>query len=303
MATGHAASNVRWALRFLIGLFFVAAGFLRLQALAQAPAAGIPAAPPGGIDAAKLPDTNGVHLGMSQDQAVAAMKALYPGNLLTIYYDKHADGTVWIARLSGVTAQNCSSNCDSMEVYLSMPPSPVQVVSIHRGLILPSGKQPTLDTTVASLRQKYGKELASSKGGPGVLAWAYDEQGQPANPQGPSNWNPADCGGGSIGTTSGYTDPKQPMEVDAALPPIPLAQQLPGLTGNLCNRNVFVTAQVLQGAAIQGVPVVQQIFMFLGENPLMIRDAVADQQYFDSQAAAKQQQQQKNAQQQKAPTL
>jgi hypothetical protein len=302
MATGHAVSNVRWVLGFLIGLFFVTAGFAGLQALAQAPATGIPAAPPGGIDAAKLPDTNGVHLGMSQDQAVAAMKALYPGNLLTIYYDKAPTGTVWISRLSGVTAQNCSTNCESMEVHLTMPPSPVQVATILRTINLDPAKQPTMETTVASLRQKYGKELTTTKAGPNVLTWAYDEQGQPINPQGPSNWSPSDCVGGTLGMVSGSTDPKQPMEVDAALPPIPLAQQVPNLTKNLCNYNVYVRVQ-LQTGTIQGTQVVGQIFIVLDENSMMLRDAVADQQYFDSQAAAKQQQQQKNAQQQKAPAL
>jgi len=302
MTANHVASRAWRAIGVFVALVFVAAGFAGLRALAQAPAAGVPAAPPGGINASKLPDANGVHLGMSQDQAVAAMKALYPGDLLTIYYDKLPNGTVWIARLSGVTAQNCNTNCDSMEVYLSMPPSPVQVISIQRAMQMAAGKQPTVDTTLASLRQKYGKELALTKSGPDVLAWAYDEQGQPIDPQGPSNWNPADCAGQTLGTTSGYTDPKQPMDVDTALSPIPLAQQLPGLTGNLCNRNVYVRVQLSRNS-IQGTPVVAQIGIFLGEKSLMLRDAVVAQQYFEGLQAAKQQQQQKNAQQQKAPTL
>lgn len=41
----------------------------------------------------------------------------------------------------------------------------------------------------------------------------------------------------------------------------------------------------------------------MGDESLMLRDAVADQQHFDGLAAAKQQQQQMKAAQQKAPTL
>lgn len=173
------AKNLRGALRVLVVLGFVAAGFAGLRALAQSPAAGIPAAPPGGINAAKLPDTNGVHLGMSQDEALAVMKQLYPGNQLTIYYDKAPTGAVWISRLSGVNGSS-----ESMEVHLTMPPSPVQVAEILRTISLDPAKQPTMETTIASLRQKYGKEL-TTKTGPNMLTWAYDEQGQPINPQGP----------------------------------------------------------------------------------------------------------------------
>jgi hypothetical protein len=297
MTARHIATASRYAITTLIALVLVASGFADLRALAQTPTTGIPAAPAGGINASKLPDVEGLHLGMTVDQAIAVMKPLFPVNYQTLYshYDK---GPTWVSSLRGTS----TDNSDYLEVYFSMPPNPQQVVSIHRTLNLPAGKQPTMDATVASLRQKYGKELASTKSGVGVMAWAYDEQGQPANPQGPSNWNPGDCAGQSYGVTGGEPPPGQGLEVDYVLGPVPLAQQLPALTGNLCSRNVYVTARVGQGA-IQGVAVVQGIFMYLGEEPLMLRNAVAGQQYLDGLAAAKQQQQQKNSQQQKAPAL
>jgi hypothetical protein len=77
---------------------------------------------------------------------------------------------------------------------------------------------------------------------------------------------------------------------------------LPGLIRDLCNENVYVQVQ-LGSTSIQGTPVVQSINMHLSENSLGLRDAVANQKYFDAQAAAKQQQEQKDTQQQKAPTL
>ncbi len=74
------------------------------------------------------------------------------------------------------------------------------------------------------------------------------------------------------------------------------------MNADLCNQDVYVTAQLLVGD-LQGTPVVTQIYMYLGEKPLMARDSAASQQYLAGVADAKTQQQMKNAQQQKAPTL
>ena len=277
-------------------LIFITLGFTSRQSLAQATQ--VPEGPPGGVNASKLPDADGIHLGMSVAQATAVMKALFPGTGLEILYSHYQNGPTWVSSLRGQSPDQS----DSVFVFFSMPPNPQQVTFIQRGLILPAGKQPTQDNTVASLRQKYGKELASTENGAGAMAWAYDEQGQPANPQGPSNWRPADCPGQAIGTTSGETPPGPGLEVDYVLGPVPIAQQLPSLAANLCNRDVFVTAQ-LQLSNIQGTPVVSQIQIFMSEKPLALRNSVAGQQYLDGLAAAKQQQKMKNAQQQKAPTL
>ncbi len=297
------ALRSRRAIRMLsvaAATYAASAGTLLLAQQQPLPA-GVPAAPPGGVIGSKLPDTNGVHLGMTQDEAIAVMRRLYPDHL-TIYYDKAPTGAVWTGRLSGTTDVSCPNGCETMEVALSMPPSPVQVVAIQRTINLAAGKQPTLDNTIASLRQKYGKELPLKEGA-AVMSWAYDEQGQPIIPQGPPGWQP-DCAdaGGTPGTFAGYPDPRQPLEIDAALAPIPLAQQVPNLTKNPCNQNVYVHVQ-LGISTIQNTQVVGQIFIKLGEQSMMLRDAVADQQVFDGLAAAKRQQQQNANTQQKAPSL
>jgi len=284
MTTGQAAIHARRLLRILAGVLF-AAGLTGLRALAQALPAGVPAAPPGGIDAAKLPDTNGLHLGMSQDQALTVVKRLYPANL-NITTNKEADGTTWIRHISAAKVQNCITSCDDIDVAFSPPPNPIQVIGINRAINSGNATPPTLDAVVVSLRKKYGKELDSAN--PSTMTWAYDELGQSINPQGPSNWKPANCA--SAGS----------FEVPGATP---LAQILPRLTANLCNRGVFVVAQVLPGSAIQGVPVAPQIFIIMGEKSLQFRDGVAAQQYAEALATAKKQQEMKTAQQQKAPTL
>lgn len=279
------AVSTQRILNTLVGLFFLTATLVGTHASAQAPPAGVPAAPPGGVDPSKLPDTDGLHLGMSQDQAVAIVKRLYPFDI-NIATNKEADGTTWIRHISGSKIQNCHDSCDDIDISLSPPPNPTQVIGITRALNSANGTPPTTEAVVASLRKKYGKELAS--GDPATMTWAYDEQGQPINPKGPSNWRAADCAHAG----------------DLEIPgPTPLAQIFSRLVANLCNHGVFVTAQILPGRAIQGVPVAQQIYITLGEKSLQLRDGVAAQQYAEARAAGKQQQEMKKAQQQKAPSL
>lgn len=284
MGSEQVAINVRRLLWLL--LLFVTAGLSSPPVLGQgALPAGVPAPPPGGINPAKLPDSNGVHLGMSVAEAMAVIKGLYPGDLTTATTEKLADGTMWTRNIRADCKQSSNASCDSIVVSFSPPPNPVQVIGVARTIIYGLSTPPTVDAAVASVRQKYGKEVMSDVG---LLAWAYDEQGQPIHPQGPSNWRPADCASAGDMGIPGAT---------------PLAQILPNLTRNLCNRGVFVTVRVLPGPAIQGVPVVSQIYIYLNERSLEFRDGVAAQQYWEARAANLQQQEMKKAQQQKAPKL
>src|ERR1700722_12965357 len=64
-----------------VAIFLTTIG-VALEVTAQS--AQIPPAPAGGIDAAKLPDILGIHLGMTSDVVIPKMKALYPGLTFTI---------------------------------------------------------------------------------------------------------------------------------------------------------------------------------------------------------------------------
>jgi hypothetical protein len=286
---------MRASSRILAIAIFIAAGFAGWQVLAQT--AQLPAGPPGGVNASKLPDVEGVHLGMTVDQATAVMKSLFPGSALQTFFSHYQKSPMWVARLEGGLDQN-----DVLDVSFSPPPNPQQTVLIQRHIVMPPGKQPTLQTIVTSLRQKYGQDLPATSGA-ALMAWAYDEQGQPVNPQGPANWRPVDCGGAALGITPGETLPGQGLEVDYVLGATPLASLLPGLTSNLCNKNVFIKAQLDLPNNPQPTTTIDQISISLSENPLMLRNAVAGQQYLDGLQAEKQQQQLKQAQQQKAPSL
>jgi hypothetical protein len=273
-----------------------ATGIIGQQTPAQT--AQVPAGPAGGVLASKLPDAEGVHLGMSVAEATAVMKGLFSGDGLQVLYSHYLNGPTFVSSMKGQS----QDQTDFLSVFFSMPPNPQQVTFLQRTMIMPPGKQPTEANTMAGLRQKYGKELTNTKPGTGIFGWAYDEQGQPASPQGPENWNPADCANQMMGVAGGQPQANSSLEVNAILDPIPLAQELPGLVKNLCNRNVFVTAQIL-ASSIQGTPVVNQMYIYLGEKPLALRNSVAGRQYLEGQATAKQQQQLKNAEQNKAPSL
>jgi hypothetical protein len=282
--------------RFLAACVLLATGFFGQQVLAQT--LQVPAGPTGGVIASKLPDAEGVHLGMSVAEATAVMKSLFPGSGLQLLYSRFLNGPTFVSSMKGES----QDHNDFLWVYFSMPPNQQQVTFLQRTMILPPGKQPTEANTMTGLRQKYGMELRNTKPVTGLVGWAYDEQGQPASPQGPENWNPADCANQMMGVAGGQPDPNSSLEVNALVDPVPLAQQLPGFITNLCNRNVFVRAQLLL-SNIQGTSVVNQMYVFLGEKPLALRDTVAVDQFLEGQAAAKQRQQQKNAEQNKAPVL
>lgn len=289
-------------MRWQIGFRMVVTSALLATSLATTPllAQTLPlaASPAGSVNASKLPDAEGVHLGMTVDQATAVMKGLFSGAGLLLRYSHYDKGPAWISSITGTSPDQH----DNLLVFLSMPPNPQQVVFVQRTLILMPGKQPTEDGTVASLRQKYGKELPPIKNGTGMMAWAYDEQGQPATPQGPANWSPTDCAQQKFGVAGGQADPASSLEIDYVPDSVPLAQKLSTMNADLCDRDVYVTAQLLLGS-IQGTPVVNEIYMYLGEKPLMVRDFAAGQEYLAGVVDAKRQQQMKNAQQQKAPSL
>jgi hypothetical protein len=282
--------------RIVVSSILLVAGFGATRISAQASL--MPAGPPGGVNASKLPDTQGIHLGMTVDQASAAMKSVFPGTAPQVKYSHYGREPAWVSSMSGANQEQH----DFLQIFFSMPPNPQQVVFVQRTLILVPGKQPTAESTVASLRQKYGKELPLARNSAEMMAWAYDEQGQPASPKGPANWSPTDCAQQKLGVTGGLPDPASSLQVPPFPDPLPLAQKVSTMTADLCNHHVYVTAQLMLGN-IQGTSVVAQISMYLGEKPLMVRDYLAGQQYLQGVIDAKSQQQMKNAQQQKAPTL
>jgi hypothetical protein len=283
-------------IKLIAAAIFVVASFAGLQAMGQAPSA-----PAVNVDSSKLPDIEGVHLGMSEPQAMNVMTSLFPGAALKPRPAKFANAPdkPWITRIEGTVAQTCSSPCsDQLAVILSMPPNPQQVVSLERGIVFLQGKEPTLDAMLASLRQKYGQEVATTK--PPRMGWLFDEQGRPLAP---SKTYLPDCADQMIGVSSGGQDMKDPISLGGVVgtPPI-TAKDIAALTAQPCRSHVYIRVELLT-YPIQGVSVVTQLHMYVSENDLDTRDAIASQQYLDGIAASQKQQQLKHDQQVAAPKL
>jgi hypothetical protein len=295
--------------RSIVALLFVAAGLVGTGAAARpagAPAqtarpapAQIPAAPAGGINPSKLPDIQGIHLGMSPDDLLPKLKVLYPGTtfmtLAKMAY-VNAPDKPWVG---GVVANlDCRpnpSNCgpDQFRVIFSAPPSKQVAVYLSRELTFQAGKLPTQQTLIAALTQKYGPNpIITNPASPGILTWAFDEQGQPVAPTAPKN---------KVGCVTGTTlSPSQGIQSYAA-GLLPFSQDdINRMVTMKCALGVYVVADL--GAGIGG-GVVPAMTVKIVENSEDLRDAIAGQQYLDSVNNAQQQQKLKNAQQQGAPKL
>jgi len=152
-----------------------------------------PFASSGPPDFSKLPDIGGtLRLGLSNDEAQAAMVKMHPGYKVV----PGPTGTIQGAmsrgnQLGGIRGQfwldDAKQLLDNTFAYYTMPPNKQQAFTVARNYPYP---QPGIDKLklVAALRQKYGSETkavyAWDKTKPGTgdininaMYWAYDEQG------------------------------------------------------------------------------------------------------------------------------
>ena len=301
-------NSVTRTMKPIVAMIFVAASLVAMRAAVQpasAPAqsAQIPAAPAGGINPSKLPDIQGIHLGMSPDDLIPKLKVLYPtgkgpfafGLKLANAQYIHAPDKPWVANI--IATLDCrSGNCgsDQTRVIFSAPPSRQVAVYIQRAIGFQSGKFPTQQTLIAALTQKYGPNpILAIPAYPGILTWAFDELGQPLVPASPKNKAGAGCVTGTILSPANSMD----RYIGGIFP---LSQaDVNRLVTVKCALGVYVVADLGQGKG----GVVPSMTVTMVENSEDLRDAIAGQQYLDKVAAAQQQQQLKNAQQQKVPTL
>jgi hypothetical protein len=168
-------------------------------------------------------------------------------------------------------------------------------VYLERDLGFQYGKYPLPDTLIAALKQKYGPNPNTIR--PGVLCWAFDEQGQPvATPVSKTT----SC------ATNLLLAPVNSINTYLAIGVIlPMTQaDVNHWLAMKCGTGVIVVANFnLANAGSGGPPVSTGLEVTIIENGEDLRDAFVGQAYLVSAAAAQQQQQLKNAQQQKVPTL
>jgi len=141
------------------------------------------ATPTGNLEAAKMPDIIGVHLGMDPKDALAVVRAHYPKNQLTTYNTNMY--TFPTPVYQGTIVNPADNYQDDFEFVTTLPPEKQAVWRVRRvtkRMHVDRGKLFT------ALRAKYGKETAaiapnsnnpaSSDSEAVTLLWLFDESGR-----------------------------------------------------------------------------------------------------------------------------
>jgi len=268
----------------------------------RAPSQPIPVAPAAGLDPSKLPDVQGIHLGMSPQDAMARLKVLFPGKPETGYgthpsYARYQQvpGSSWV---SFAEAKNdpCQpkARCEE-EMYLifNLPPEKQGVISIQRSVLFEQGKQPTPETIKAALLKKYGPNPIMVN--PNILGWAFDETGAPVVPKTKSL---VQCAGNLREGMAGGLSPSAATPVGSISNSPVSPNDLIDFMRDPCRVGVYVLATITVAGQV-----VTQLDVKVSENSADSRAVIASQKYLDNLAAGQQQKKMKNAQQQNAPPL
>jgi hypothetical protein len=274
-------------------------------AVASAPATSQPAAAAGSApwdssappNFAKLPDVNGIQLGMTNDQVLAKIKALYPGSppnttvtLGYVNFEKTADKP-WLgsARVF-VLGDTCGPQCqEEVNITFNGRPDEPRAISVMRSLSFEEGKRTTVANIKAALLQKYGQRPIYSDAQ--VMSWIFDEQGNPLNDP---KFNGAQCAGvilGGGGAPASMSNPNLIRGVSGILTDSDLKTP--------CASGVHVKADVLA----QADGLVYALNVTMSENSYAMRAFVHELAYTQNVANQEQQQKIKKAQDTAAPTL
>ena len=137
----------------------------------------------GTIEAGKLPDIIGVHLGMDPKEALAVVRAHYPKNLLTTY-----DTDMYMfpgPAFQGTIVNPADNHQDDFNFQATLPPEKPVVWKVTRTTKF---MHTSHDTLLAALRAKYGKETVGIIGNTydparndaeaATLIWLFDESGK-----------------------------------------------------------------------------------------------------------------------------
>jgi len=274
-------------------------------AVTPAPAANQPAAPAASAPAldssappnfAKLPDTNGFQLGMTNDQVLAKIKALYPaaqGTEIVLDYFKFekTSDKPWLQNVHVVvTPQPCGGACqEEVRIQFNGPPDDPRVISVTRSLGIQEGKRTTVANIKAALLQKYGQP--SSPGTAQTLNWIFDEQGNPLNEP---KFNGQQCAGIILYTALPGGSPSNPALIRG-----PIGILTDSDLKNPCQSGVHVKADVLA----QADGLVYALNVTMSENSYAMRAFVHELAFTQNMANQEQQQKIKKAQDTAAPTL
>jgi hypothetical protein len=274
-------------------------------AATSAPATNQPAAPAASAPAldsstppnfSKLPDINGIQLGMTNDQVLAKIKALYPaaqGTTVQLSYfkfEKTADKP-WVNYVSvNVVPNPCAGQCqEQVTVVFNGPPDEPRVVSVTRSLGFEAGKRTTVANIKAALLQKYGQQPGFSNAQ--TMSWIFDEQGNPLNDP---KFNGQQCAGIILYTALAGGSLSNPNIIRG-----PSGTLTDSDVKNPCASGVHVKADVFA----QADGLVYSLGVTMSENSYAMRAFVHELTYTQNMANQEQQQKIKKAQDTAAPTL
>ena len=129
-----------------------------------------------------MPDVFGIHLGMSPQAALAAVKAHYPRNTLTIYDTNMSTFPVNV--FQGAIVNPRDNYEDDFDFGTTLPPDKPAVWRVHR---VSKRLHVARETLLATLLEKYGKESAfvgdditvavTDRTHIAGILWLYDEAG------------------------------------------------------------------------------------------------------------------------------
>lgn len=258
----------------------------------------IPPAPAGGINPDKMPDIQGIHLGMTPDVALAKIKTLYGSaggvqgriNPIAVMYTNAPDPK-WVGYVAA-SIDPCRSpqtSCaDNFTANFSGPPDKGVLVGMERTLLFSMGKQPTVESIKTALFQKYGPNPVMTA--PNVYYWVTNEAGGPLTPAPPIKT--LDCGATLMAPAQNikaYTANLLPLK------PLELTQWL---TLRCHSLGVYVKATI---GAQTGSPVALTLDVRITDTAEDIRDALAGEAYIEKINADAQKNIQKNTEKNVGP--
>jgi hypothetical protein len=236
-------------------------------------------------------------LGMTNDQVLAKIKALYPGSpptttvaLSYVKFEKTADKP-WVQNVGVWVVPNpCSGQCEEqVSILFNGPPDEPRVVSVTRTLGFEAGKRTTVANIKAALLQKYGQRPVYSDAQ--TMSWIFDEQGNPLNDP---KFNGRQCAG--IILYGGYSEASlsNPILIRG-----PIGLLTDSDLKNPCQSGVHVKADVFA----QADGLVTSLGVTMSENGYAMRAFVHELAFTQNIANQEQQQKIKKAQDTAAPTL
>ncbi len=259
----------------------------------------IPPPPAGGINPGKMPDIQGIHLGMTPDVALTTIKALYgsaggvkgiinPG--AAMYTD--APDPRWLGYVAASIdpCKPLNSSCaDNLTATFSGPPNKGVLVGMERDLYFSMGKYPTVESIKSALMQKYGPNpiLATT---PNTYYWVANEAGGPLVPAPPVKAQ--DCGATLLAPKAyirAYTANLLPLQ----------QQELTQWLNMRCRSlGVYVKATI---SAQTGSPFALSLAVRITDTAEDVRDALAGEAYIEKVNASAQKNVQKSTQKNVGP--